>query len=153
MYGQQVERCRAVLDSYNERQLVVAINVTMNTLEVMTAEGQPGNDMRLSTTGRQPFSISQDSPGFQLLVQLLSTPKANLGHVTPLMPAINKLGRHRLKVQYLMKQGTAHQGSGSWVFKAKLGTDQDAILKLSKASREVSKPPSQCINSLYQLCF
>lgn len=148
MYGQQVERCRAVLDSYHERQLVVAVNVTMNTLEVMTAERQPGNDMRLSTTGRQPFSISQDSPGFQLLVQLLSTPKANLGYATPLMPAINNLGQHRLKVQYLMKQGTAHQGSGSWLFGAKLETDRDAILKLSEISQEVSKPPSQCINSL-----
>lgn len=37
-YGQQVERCRAVLDAYNERQLVVAVNITMNTLEFMTAE-------------------------------------------------------------------------------------------------------------------
>lgn len=100
-YGQKVERCRAVLDSYHERQLVVAVNVTTNTLEVMTAERQPGNDMRLSTTGRQPFSISQDSPGFQLLVQLLSTPKANLGYATPLMPAINNLGQHPLKFSTL----------------------------------------------------
>lgn len=73
MYGQQVERCRAVLDAFNERQLVVAVNITMNTLEVMTAERQRGNDMRVSTIGCQPFSISKNSPGFQLLVQLLST--------------------------------------------------------------------------------
>ncbi|DBA92323.1 TPA: hypothetical protein ACH3X2_003744 [Trebouxia sp. C0005] len=136
MYGQQVERCRAVLDSFHERQLVVAVNVTMNTFEVMTAERQPGNNMRLSTTGRQPFSISQNSAGFQLLVQLLSTPKANLGYATPLMPAISKLGQHCLKVQYLINQGTAHQGSGSRVFGAKLEADRDAILKLSKVSQE-----------------
>lgn len=129
MYGQQVERCRAVLNSYSERQLVVAANVTMNTLEIMTAERQPGDDLRVSTTGGQPFSISTDSPGFQLLVQLLSTPKANLGFATPLLPRIERLGQHCLKTQYLINQGSAHQGHGSWVFLVKLKAGMDAIFK------------------------
>ena len=140
MYGQQVERCRHVLDSYDERQLVVAVNITMNTLEVLTAERLPANFMRLSTTGRQPFSISKASPGFQLLVQLLLTPKADLGFVTALMPTIESLGGRRFKVQYLVKQGSAEQGSGSWVFRVKLDADGDAILKLNRAPQEVHKP-------------
>ena len=140
MCGQQVERCRAVLDSYDERQLVVAVNITMNTLEIMTAERLPGNDIRLSTVGRQPFSISENSPGFRLLVQLLSTPKANLGYATPLMPAIKSLGGHCLKVQYLVNQGPAHQGYGSWVFRVKLEADGAAILKLNRFSQEVNMP-------------
>lgn len=142
MYGQQVERCRAVLDSYSGRQLVVAVNVTMNTLEVMTAERQPDHDLKLSTISRQPFSISKDSPGFQLLVQLLLTPKANLGFATPFIPTIQRMGQHRLKVQYLVNQGSAHQGSGSWVFLVKLKAAGDAILKLNRSSQEVSKPPT-----------
>lgn len=135
MYGQQMERCRAVLNSYDERQLVVAVNVSMNTLEVMTAERQPGNHMRLSTT------TSKNSPGFQLLVRLLSTPKANLGYATPLMPAIKRLGRHRLEVHYLVHQGSPHQGYGSWVFRVKLEPDVDAVLKLNRISQEVNKLP------------
>ena len=134
MYGQQVERWRAVLDSYSERQLVVAVNVTMNTLEIMTAERQAGDELRLTTIGPQPFSISKDSPGFQRLVQLLLTPKANLGFATPLMPTIERLGQHRLQVQYLVNQGSADQGCGSWVFLVKLKAAGDAILKLSKSS-------------------
>ena len=140
MFGQQVERCRAVLDSYDERQLVVAVNITMNTLEIMAAERLPGNDIRLSTIGRQPFSISENSPGFRLLVQLLSTPKANLGYATPLMPAVKSLGGHCLKVQYLVKQGSAHQGYGSWVFRVKLEEDGAAILKLNRFAQEVNMP-------------
>ena len=141
MYCQQVERCRAVLESYSERQLVVAVNVTMHTLEVMTAERQPSDDLRLSTSGCQPFSISKDSPGFQLLVQLLLTPKATLGFATPVIPAIESLGQHCFEVQYYINQGSALQGSGSWVFVIKLKAAGDAILKLNRGSQEVNKPP------------
>ena len=78
MFGQQVERCRYVLDAYDQRQFAVAVNFTMNSLEVMTVECQDHEDFKLSTTGPQPFSISNNSPGFQLLVNLLSTAKADL---------------------------------------------------------------------------
>ena len=121
--GQQVERCRAVLDSCDDRQFVVAVNVTMNTLEIITAERQPGNDLRLRHNRSSAFSISKDSLGFQLLFRLLLTPMANLGYVTPLMPMIESLGQHRLEVLCFLKQGSAHQGSGSWVFLLKLGPD------------------------------
>ena len=147
MYGQQVERCRAVLDSYSERTAVVAVNVTMNTLEVITAEHQPDDDLRLSTTGRQPLSISTNSPGFHLLVQLLSTPKAHLGFATPLVPTIKELNGHCLELPYLINQGSAHQGLGSWVFQVKLKANGNAILKLSRASLEVSLQHSaQCVH-------
>ena len=112
----------------------------MNTLEIMTAERLPGNDIKLSTTGRQPFSISETSPGFRLLVQLLSTPKAYVGYATPLMPALKSLGGHCLEVQYLVNQGTAHQGGGSWVFRVKLEADRAAILKLNRLPQEVNMP-------------
>ena len=139
MYGQQVERCWAVLDSYDQRQFVVAVNVTMNTIEVMTAQRQAGGDLRLSTTSRQPFSISEDSSGFQLLVRLLSTPKANLGFATPLMPAIQSMRSRKMTVQYLVRQGSADQGLGSWVFCVKLNADENAVLKLNTFSHEVNQ--------------
>lgn len=101
--------------------------------------------MRLSTIGRQPFSISKTSPGLQLLVQLLvqllSTPKANLGYAAPLMPAVKHLGQRRINVQYLVNQGSAHQGYGSWVFRVRLEADDEAILKQSQLSQEINKPP------------
>ena len=96
MYGQQVERCQYVLDSCDERQIVVAVNITVNTLGILTAERLPANDVRLSTTGRQ---ISKDSPGFQLLVQLPLTPKADLGFA--LTPTIESLGGHASKCSTL----------------------------------------------------
>jgi len=92
MFGQQMERCRFVPDSYDERQLVVAVNVTMNSLEIMTRERQAQEDFKLTTTGPQPFSISKDSAEFQLLVQLLSTPKTDLGFVTPFFAKNHQLG-------------------------------------------------------------
>lgn len=38
MFGQQIKRCRFVLENNTARQMVVAVNVTMTTLEVMTVE-------------------------------------------------------------------------------------------------------------------
>lgn len=95
MFGQQVERCRHVLDSCDQRHLVVAVLFTMTSLEVMTAERQEQEHLKLSTSGPQPFSISKDSPGFQLLVKLLSTAKIDLGFVSPSLPPISQLKHHR----------------------------------------------------------
>jgi len=139
MFGQQIERCRYVLDAYSRRNLVVAVNITMNNLEVITVERQAQEDLKVTRTGLQPFSISADSPGFQLLVQCLLTPKVGLGFVTPNLPAVTKLKDCSFTVKDLIKQGSAHQGSGSWVFSAKLESGADAILKLNKLPTEVSK--------------
>jgi len=61
--------------------MVLAINITMNTLEVMTVERRGHEDLQVTRTGLQPFSISPESPGFQLLVRCLLTPKTDLGFV------------------------------------------------------------------------
>ena len=139
MYGQQVERCRAALDSYQQRQLVVAVGVTMNTLEVMTVERQRLEDLRLSTTGRQPFSVSPESLGFQLLVRLLTTRKAHLGFTTALLPSLKSLGQQCFEIQHLVNQGSTHQGVVSWMFRVNLEVGGDAILKLSTSSQEVKQ--------------
>ncbi|DBA90198.1 TPA: hypothetical protein ACH3X1_003501 [Trebouxia sp. C0004] len=137
MFGQQVERCRYVLDAYDRRQFAVAVNFTMNSLEVMTVERQAYEDFKLSTTGPQPFSISTNSPGFRLLVNLLSTAKTDLGFVTSDLPDISQVEDHQFKVQLLQKKGTAHLGSGSWVFSVLLESGMDAILKLNNSPNEV----------------
>lgn len=143
MFGQQVERCRYVLDAYDQRQFAVAVNFTMNSLEVMTVERQDYEDFKLSTTGPQPFSISDNSPGFQLLVNLLSTAKTDLGFVTTHLPHISQLEDHQFTVQLLLKKGTAQLGSGSWVFSVRLESGMDAILKLNNSPNEVCQqlPP------------
>ena len=137
MFGQQVERCRYLLDAYDQRQLAVAVNFTMNSLEVMTVERQAYEDFKLSTTGPQPFSISNNSPSFRLLVNLLSTAKTDLGFVTSDLPHISQLEDHQFKVQLLQKKGTAHLGSGSWVFSVLLESGMDAMLKLNNSPNEV----------------
>ena len=58
MFGRQVERCRYVLDACDGRQFAVAVNLTMNSLEVMTVERRDNEDFKLSTTGPQPFLAS-----------------------------------------------------------------------------------------------
>ena len=72
MFGQKVNCCWYVLDASDQRQFAMAVNVSMNSLEVITVERQDFEGFKLSTTGPQPFSISKNSPGFQLLVNLLS---------------------------------------------------------------------------------
>jgi len=143
MYGQQVERCRYVLDACDQRQFAVAVNFTMNSLEVMTVERQDHEDFKLSTTGPQPFSISDNSPGFQLLVNLLSTSKTDLGFVTSNLPNISQLEDHQFTVQLLRKKGAAQLGSGSWVFEVRLESGMDAILKLNNSPNKVCQqlPP------------
>ncbi|DBA95925.1 TPA: hypothetical protein ACH3X1_001451 [Trebouxia sp. C0004] len=83
----------------------------MNSLEVMAVDRQDYEDFKLSTTGPQPFSISDNSPGFQLLVNLLSTAKTDIGFVTSHLPHISQLEDHQLTVQLLLKKGTAQLGS------------------------------------------
>lgn len=139
MFGQQIERCRHVLHNNKDRNMVLAINVTMNTLEVMTVERRGHEDLQVTRTGLQPFSISPESPGFQLLVRCLLTPKTDLGFVMTHLPAINKLGPCSFIVKDLIKQGSAHQGSASWVFSATVASAADAILKLNTTFSEVSK--------------
>lgn len=51
MFGQQIERCRYVLDPGDGRQFAVAVNLTMNSLEVMTVERRDNEDFKLSTSG------------------------------------------------------------------------------------------------------
>ena len=141
MFGQQAERCRYVLDAYDQRQYAVAVSFTMNSLEVMTVERQKHEDIKLSTTGPQPFSISDDSPGFQLLVKLLSTAKSDLGFMTSSLPHISQLEDHKFTVLLLVRKGTAQLGSGSWVFSVRLESGSNAILKLNSSSNEVRQPP------------
>lgn len=119
--------------------MVLAINITMNTLEIMMVERQSHEDLKVTRTGLQPFSISPESPGFQLLVQWLLTRKSDLGFVMTHLPAFSKLGSCSFAVKDLIKQGSAHQGSGSWVFAATVASDADAILKLNTAPTEVSR--------------
>ena len=109
----------------------------MNSLEVMTVKRQDHEDFKLSITGPQPFSISNNSPGFQLLVNLLSTAKADLGFVTSNLPDISQLEDHQFTVQLLQKKGTAQMASGSWVFSVLLDSGMDAILKLNNSPNEV----------------
>ena len=137
MFGQQIERCRYVLDAHDQRQFAVAVNFTMNSLEVMAVERQAHEYFKVSTTGPQPFSISNNSPGFRLLVNLLSTAKTDLGFVTSDLPDISQLEDHRFKVQLLHKKGTADLGSGSWVFSVLLESGMDAVLKLNNSPKEV----------------
>lgn len=136
MFGQQIERCRHVLHNNKDRNMVLAINITMNTLEIMMVERQAHEDLKVTRTGLQPFSISPESPGFQLLVQWLLTPKSDLGFVMTHLPAFSKLGSCSFAVEDLIKQGSAHHGSGSWVFAAIVASDADAILKLNTAPTE-----------------
>lgn len=119
--------------------MVLASNITMNTLEIIMVERQEHEDLKVTRTGLQPFSISPESPGFQLLVQCLLTPKTDLGFVRTHLPAINKLGSCSFAVKDVIKQGSAHQGIGSWVFAATVASDADAVLKLNTVPTEVSR--------------
>lgn len=138
-FGQQIERSRHVLSNNQDRNMVLAINITMNSLEAMTVERQEHDDLKLTRSGLQPFSISPTSPGFRLLVQCLLTPTTDLGFVISDLPTLNKLGSCSFAVKDLIKQGSAHQGSGSWVFSATVASNADAILKLNTDSTEVSR--------------
>lgn len=90
MCGQQVDRCRHVFDAYDQRKLVVGVNLNMHNIEVLLMERHQHEIIQVTTTGPVPFSIDPASPGFQLLAQVLLTPKAYLGFVTARLPDVKK---------------------------------------------------------------
>ena len=136
-FGQQVERCCHVLDAYSESELVVAVNITRNSLEVVSVERAGQKPLQVTRTGRQPFSISAGSPGLQLLVRCLLTPKSQLGFVTCELPAVAHLSDCSFTVMELIKQGSASDDCESWAFLAKLQSGGGAALKLRDASTQV----------------
>ena len=63
-------------------------------------------DFDITTTGLRPFSISLQSPGFQLLARALMTPRADLGMVPTLLPEIENIGGYRFGGHCLLQSGT-----------------------------------------------
>lgn len=137
IFGQQVERCCHVLDAYSERELVVAVNITRNSLEVVSVERAGQKPLQVTRTGRQPFSITAGSPGFQLLLRCLLTAKSQLGFVTCELPAVTRLSDCSFTVKELIRQGSATDDCESWAFLAKLQSGGDAVLKLRDAPTQV----------------
>ena len=79
-----------------------------STLDVggMSGEDFPASNLDVMTTGLQPFSISLQSPGFQLLARVLMTPQADLGRVPTLMPDITEIGGCGIGGFRLLQAGT-----------------------------------------------
>ena len=94
-------------------------------------------DMEVMTTGLVPFSISELSPGFQLLTRVLMTPKSALGYVATLMPEINNIGGNLFGGLSLLQAGS---DLTSYVFKANIlsGPSVDALG--SKSSSQSCMP-------------
>ena len=93
------------------------LDITMNALEVMTVERRVHEDLQVTRTGLQPFSITPKFPGFQLLVSCLLTPKTDLGsvvtHSVTHLPTIDKLDSCSFIMKDFINQGFACQDSGS----------------------------------------
>ena len=125
--------------------LVFRRAIAEETGSISDAGGGSGEDLsatnlKVSTTGLQPFSISLQSPGFQLLTRVLMTPKADLGMVPSLLPEINCIAGHRFDSPCLLQTGT------NIVFQVQISsppqqsvqsTLQPGILKLCTTDHEV----------------
>ena len=135
-YGQQVKRTRYTLEAQDPRRdRAMSIILTMNSVEFLLAERGYGKNIRYSTTGQMPFSISPASQGMVELVRALSTPKDRLGFLSPRLPNLRQhLGLEITGLQ-LLRRGKA-AGSGSFVFQGRLG-DEMVVVKLNRDEREV----------------
>ena len=144
MMGQHISRARAVLDQQPRRPRVVCVGLTMNSLEVVVVHRLDEKAIRVERTGLQPFSISSESLGFQLLVQVFSTSMQKLGFVSHALPDLRQLGHYPLSNLQLLRLGTAPGGQGSLVYSAEACEPRreqwQAILKLNRSSKEVRSP-------------
>lgn len=104
------------------------------------------SQLHLSATGAQPFSVSPDSLGFQLLVRVLATPMDMLGYRPTVLPNLQQLGAFRLEHMQLIRRGGGC-GDSSFVFSVEAvgqasdsqpeAEHQAAILKLNASPLEV----------------
>jgi hypothetical protein len=94
---------------------------------------------RTYTTGPVSFSISTDSPGFQLLVRLLVTGKAQQGFLPCMMPNLPQLGGISLSNFVLLRAGSAKSAYVFCVDADDGASKTRAVLKLSHDAHEVRR--------------
>lgn len=129
--GQEIKRTRYIFDSQaEERRFAVALILTLNSLELLWIKKGEEGGMIVYSTGKQPFSVSPASPGFQWLVRLLLTPQHELGFVKAAVPELQQLEGVAFGRLELIRRGTAH-GSGSFVWACSTAEGR-VILKLNK---------------------
>lgn len=117
--GKLVQQSAAALTAQPGRESIVTALITMNTIEMIQFKADPNardGALQMYTTDLLPFSISQESSGFQALVLLLATPKAALGFRKEKTPALHLDGMtlsnfsllRRGSVGSLLKQGSSY---------------------------------------------
>ena len=132
--GQHVGRARSCLDYQPSRQFMVAVTVTMNSIELFRISRFHG-DLSVVRSGPLPFSFDPTSPGLRWLVRLMRTPMAQLGYTPLPKPSIISTKGMDIQVGELIGRGTGH-GSQSLVFHATVDGG-GAIIKLNPYAQEV----------------
>ena len=142
MLGQQTERCHAMFHSQPSRTCIVAVGMTMNALELVTAD----KDHQGTRYGRVPFSFS--SPGFSLLVRLMAASASQQGYHPVPSPALSHIGApgEDWHLNSFAALRPASSGRGSHLFRVAAtstasGATIPAVLKLSHLDYEVSTLP------------
>ena len=138
--GQQITRSRHVLDSQPERKFVVAVSLTMESVELVRVDRKELNSIEVSRWGPEWLSFCPESAGFALLVRLLATPEADLGFKDHEY-SVKQLGQYSISEARLLCYGTAPQGHGSHVYQVTASTTEslcDAVLKLHDSDTEVN---------------
>ena len=142
MLGQQITRSRHVLDLQPKRKLVVAVSLTMETLELVWVRRRDLSGIEVSRSGRELLSFSSESAGLALLVRLLATPEVDLGFQMDEC-SIQQLGQYSISEARLLRYGTAPDGHGSHVYQVTAKSTMaefhgDAVLKLHNSDKEVT---------------
>ena len=140
MLGQQITRSRHVLDSQPKRKFVVAVSLTMESVELLLVERKALNSVTVFTSGPEWLSFCPESAGFALLVRLLATPEAALGF-KELKCSVKELGPYSISEAQLLCYGTAPQGHGSLVYQVTASSTEshcEAVLKLHDSDTEVN---------------
>ncbi|MCJ1467083.1 hypothetical protein MMC07_005705 [Pseudocyphellaria aurata] len=92
MWGQQTDRCQFLLASQPARTHLIAIGLTMNALELITAHRPEGYEhIQFGRIGPVPFSFHASSPGLKLLVRLMATPASQQGFCPCDPPPLNRM--------------------------------------------------------------
>jgi hypothetical protein len=115
---------------------VLAVTITMETLEVFRVTQRDEVSVAVARTGPMAFGISPESPGFHWLVRLLITPPEGLGCVQGCLPEIDELGGVSLSLRQPIRLCTRN-GLDGCVYLADLG-GRDAVLKLMYSEHEAS---------------
>ncbi len=142
--GQLVGRFRNTVDQQQGRTFMLGLGITLQSVEVFYFEMKEESELHVKRSGPLLLDFSSgDSAGLTATARVLAADFKKLGfNAAPLPPTMDFIGETTketltVRIQQLVKVGTAAAHRASRVFLADLPDGRKAVVRENSSSREV----------------